>query len=121
MNKALFRLYSNRCQPVEKEGAMSGGQRPTWMVVLTTNNEAEAQIVAGRLETEGLRTFIQREPAGSALGITIGKLGENKVLVLESDYERALDILSPDMMEELTDDNERIIYYRQSDVSDRDE
>jgi hypothetical protein len=54
-----------------------------WMSVLKTNDEAEAEIIAGALETSGIMTRLHHERAGSAL-TTI------TVLVDERDYERAL-------------------------------
>lgn len=81
-----------------------------WMVVHITYNLAEAHIVAGRLETEGIATFIYREPGASALGIHIGRLGEIKVLVRPADFHLAEAILHPDEPDALPDDTQRIVY-----------
>ena len=62
-------------------------------IVYVTNSDFDARIVAGRLESEGIAVLVQQEPAGSALGITVGILGEVKVAVRTEDYERALAIL----------------------------
>lgn len=64
-----------------------------WKVVLATNNPMEAEVVAGRLKTEGIEAHIHQEPAGQALGLTMGLLGEVQVLVSESDYEAAVAVL----------------------------
>ena len=61
--------------------------------VYVTNSDFDARVVAGRLESEGIAVLVQQEPAGSALGITVGLLGEVKVAVRTEDYERALAIL----------------------------
>lgn len=62
-------------------------------IVYVTNSDFDARVVAGLLETAGIPVIVQQEPAGSALGITVGLLGEVKVVVRPEDYERALDIL----------------------------
>lgn len=67
-----------------------------WMVVYIASSEPEAYIVAGRLQSEGIPTFVHQEPVGKAYGLTIGALGEVKVLVSPSDYERAQEILDDD-------------------------
>ena len=67
-----------------------------WMVAYVAYSEPEAYIVAGRLKSEGIDTFVHQEPVGSAYGIHIGKLGEVKVLVRPEDYDRALTILDED-------------------------
>jgi hypothetical protein len=81
-----------------------------WMVVCATFNSAEAEIVASRLRAEGIRSMIQQEPAGRVLGITVGALGEIKVLVHPDDYDPALDILDDPEPETLPDTTDRIVY-----------
>ena len=68
-----------------------------WKVVLSTSNPMEAEVVAGRLKTEGLDVHIHQEPAGEALGLTMGLLGEVQVLVREADYETALAVLAAEV------------------------
>lgn len=76
-----------------------------WMVVYIANSEPEAYIVAGRLQSEGIPTFVHQEPVGKAYGLTIGALGEVKVLVSPSDFERAQEILDDDEDYESDDTN----------------
>lgn len=64
-----------------------------WMVVYIAYSEPEAYIVAGRLQTEGIPTFVQQEAIGRVYGLAGGPLGEVKVLVSPNDYDRALEIL----------------------------
>src|SRR5688572_4879664 len=82
------------------------GQNPAWMVVYTTYNNAEAHIVAGRLQSEGVKAWVHQEPFGSAMGITVGQFGEVRVVVNAEDYDTALAILDEpiDMLSE-DDDN----------------
>jgi len=74
-----------------------------WMIVYITHNLPEAQIVAGRLQFEGIMSLINYALGASALGITIGSLGEVSIVVHPDDYERALQILGPDGFDELPD------------------
>jgi len=66
-----------------------------WMVVYVTHIPTDAHIVMGRLHSEGIAAIIEREIGAGALGITIGNLGEVRVLVNPEDYEQALAILEP--------------------------
>lgn len=66
------------------------------MVVYVASSEPEAYVVAGRLQSEGIGTFVHQEPVGRAYGLTVGPLGEVKVLVHPEQYEQALNILDDD-------------------------
>lgn len=87
----------------------------SWMVVFITHNLQEAHITAGRLEYEGIPVFVYQQAGAGALGIHIGNLGEIRILVNPSDYERALDILEPETLDELADNVDRIIYEEEED------
>ncbi len=65
-----------------------------WKIVCTTNNEMEAEGIAGRLESEGIRARTHQEPAGRAFGFTVGLLGTVAVLVDSGAYTRAREILN---------------------------
>ncbi len=67
-----------------------------WMVVYVASSEPEAYVVAGRLQTEGIETYIHQESIGRSMGFSIGPLGEVKVSVRPNDYDRALTILDDD-------------------------
>jgi len=82
-----------------------------WMIAYTTNDLVDAHIAVGRLEVEGIKSFIHREVLGEIIGITYGTLGKVNVVVNPADYDRALAILEPDELYALSDDNEDIIYY----------
>ena len=82
-----------------------------WRVVFTTANAAEAEIVASRLRADEVPAMVHQEAGGRALGITVGKLGEVRVLVRPDDYERAITILEPDYPGELPDSIDSIIYH----------
>lgn len=85
----------------------------TWMIVYTTHNPEEAHIVAGRLKHEGIPAIVDHAIGARSIGITIGSMGEVRVLVHPNDYDDAVAILDPDedFPEELPDTTDRIIYH----------
>jgi hypothetical protein len=64
-----------------------------WRVVFKASGMAQAKIITGRLETEGIPTRLKYEAAGTIYAITIDGLGEVRILVPQEDHARALDIL----------------------------
>ena len=68
-----------------------------WKVVLATSNLMEAEVVAGRLKAVGLKARTHQEPAGAALGFTVGILGEIQVLVSAVDYGAAMAMLGDEV------------------------
>lgn len=91
----------------------------SWLVVFTTYNPAEAHVIAGRLESEGFHPWVHQEPGGSALGITVGILGEIRVLVAESEFEAAQRSLNDGADYEADYDEDE--YYDEDDEFDLDE
>ncbi len=71
----------------------SSSESQSWLVIFSTYNPAEAHVVAGRLQSAGFHPWVHQEPGGSALGITVGLLGEMRVLVAEQEYEAAQHLL----------------------------
>ena len=57
---------------------MSGSQQ---LVTVRTANYMEAQIIKGRLESEGIPVLLSYESAGLVYGITVDGLGEVKIMV----------------------------------------
>ena len=80
------------------------------MVVFETSYESEAYVVAGRLNVEGIRAVIHRQPGAAALGITIGMLGAITVLVRPENYDRALALLEPEYPDELPNSTDDVTY-----------
>jgi hypothetical protein len=64
-----------------------------WKVLLVTNNVMEAHVIVGRLNSEGIIAHVYQPPGASAYGITIGALGEVRVLVDEREFDLAQQIL----------------------------
>ena len=51
------------------------------LVTVRTANYMEAQIIKGRLESEGIPVLLSYESAGLVYGITVDGLGEVKIMV----------------------------------------
>ena len=66
----------------------------TWELVATASGMTQANIITGRLESEGIATRLRYEAAGSIYAITIDGLGEVRILVPAADRERAREVLS---------------------------
>ena len=64
-----------------------------WEVAYRASGMTNANIVAGRLETEGIPTRLKYEAVGAIYAITIDGLGEVKVMVPESLLDKAREVL----------------------------
>ena len=51
------------------------------LVAICTARQIEAQIIKGRLESEGIPTLLSYESASLVYGLTIDGLGEVKIMV----------------------------------------
>jgi len=63
------------------------------LVTVRTANYLEAQIIKGRLESEGIPALLSYESAGLVYGITVDGLGEVKIMVPRDLAEEAKAIL----------------------------
>ena len=91
---------------LRKRGGEQSG--PDWIVIYITHNLPEAHIIVGKLQSFGIPAMIHQEAGASAIGITLGNLGEIKILVSLSDYDRASELLQPDEAERMEASNDRI-------------
>jgi len=66
----------------------------SWKVVHHSSGMVNANIVLGRLETEGIPAKLEYEAVGAIYGLTIDGLGEVKVLVPEEYVPRAREALA---------------------------
>ena len=75
-----------------------GGRGPDRepVVVYTAANPLEAQVVAGRLQAEGIPSWQRGESLGSAYGLTIGRLAQVDILVPAALEEKARAVLADD-------------------------
>ncbi|ABC76515.1 putative signal transducing protein [Syntrophus aciditrophicus] len=60
-----------------------------WRVVCVASGMINAHIIEGRLKAEGIATRLSYEIAGVLYATTVDGLGEVKILVPETDLERA--------------------------------
>jgi hypothetical protein len=103
-----FIMDTNNVHPIPEtdstDNAMpSDTQEINWEIVATTPGITVAEIIAGRLQSEGIPARAWQEGAGEALGLIVGLLGTGHVVVPEEYAERARAILEADeaaMMEE---------------------
>jgi len=63
------------------------------LVTVCTAKYMEAQIIKGRLESEGIPVLLSYESAGLIYGITVDGLGEAKIMVPKALAEEAKEIL----------------------------
>lgn len=64
------------------------------LVSVFSGNYLQAQIVKGRLESEGLPSLLRYEGAGLIYGVTVDGLGEARVMVPEDLAEEAKAIVA---------------------------
>jgi hypothetical protein len=65
-----------------------------WEVIATASGMMQANIIRGRLESQGIATRLRYEAAGSIYAITIDGLGEVRILVPSAEWEQARELLS---------------------------
>ena len=95
----------NQSTQIESSETTPGGDKETqWEVVRETMGLAPAEIIAQRLQAEGIPARAWQEGAGQAFGLTVGLLGTGYVVVPESYAEQAREILdaSDDDLEEFS-------------------
>ena len=63
------------------------------LVTVYIATQMEAQIIKGRLESEGIPVLLNYESAGLVYGITVDGLGEVKVMITKRLAEEAREIL----------------------------
>ncbi len=73
-----------------------GSESVKWEVIARMPGLPAAQIVAGRLNAEGIPARIWQEGAGRALGLTVGILGTGYVTVPQEYVAQAQEILDQD-------------------------
>lgn len=72
----------------------------TWEVIHISSGLMQANIIKGRLETEGIPTRLSYEAAGEIYAITVDGLGEVRILVPQNEAVRAREVLSQSFREE---------------------
>ncbi|MEO0562624.1 MAG: DUF2007 domain-containing protein [Chloroflexota bacterium] len=95
-------------------------QEPDWTVVYMTPHYSEAHMIAGKLQSAGIEPYVHSQPGASALGITLGVMGNISVLVRPSDYDQAMHLIFPDEPDELPHTTEDFYIIDPDDESDPD-
>ena len=102
------------------DGATPGEPREVrWTVVETTPGITVAEIIVGRLQSEGIPARAWQEGAGEALGLLVGLLGTGHVVVPEEYAEQARAILAEDQSD--LDDDQSDMDDDQSDMDEEEE
>ncbi len=86
-NQATARTQSTTGGNVEQEP----------VVVWEAANNMEAQIVKGRLESEGIPAIIRGEALGTLFGLTSGNLAATDILVPAAVAQRAIELLNTEV------------------------
>ena len=76
------------------ETTPGGSREIEWVVVARMPGLAPAQILGGRLQSEGIPVRVWQEGAGQALGLTVGRLGTGYVMVPVEYAAQAREILA---------------------------
>ena len=77
----------------EQETTPGGNEPIRWVTIYKTLGLVPAQIMAGRLEAEGIPARAWQEGAGQALGLTVGLLGNGHVSVPDTYADEARQLL----------------------------
>ena len=65
-----------------------------WKVALKTGNLAQAEILRGLLEAQGIPARTMQEPAARAIGLQVGPFGEISIIVPESRLAEAEEVIN---------------------------
>ncbi len=80
----------------DSDGQPGEVEQVRWEVVEKTAGITPAEIIAGRLQAEGIPARAWQEGAGEAIGLMVGLLGTGHVVVPEAFAEQARAILAAD-------------------------
>ncbi len=62
----------------------------------TADGQIEAEIIKGLLSANGVDVWLSQESAGTALGLTIGAMGEVEIMVRAEQAEQARSLMDED-------------------------
>lgn len=83
-----------------------GREEEVRWIVIAVVGWAEAEVIRSKLDAAGIPCILQREAVGVAFGITIGALGEVRVLAPEPLAEQAIELLNDTAGQEAPDDED---------------
>ena len=83
-------------------------ESPQWIAIYITHDLQEAHIIKGKLGAYDIPAMIHKEAGAAAIGLTLGNLGEIKILVAPADYEKAEALLYPGDRDQIDASNDKI-------------
>lgn len=90
----LLAMLNNMSKATNSHDSESDSKKEVrWEEIATTAGIAQAQILAGRLQSEGIPARAWQESVGQSTGLLFGSLGMGHVLVPEEYVEQALTVL----------------------------
>lgn len=101
-------------EPLAEPTTPGGSQETKWEVVTETAGLIAAQIIAERLQAEGIPARAWQEGAGQAFGLTVGLLGTGHVIVPKAYLEQARAILATPVDEDDLEESD----FEESDLED---
>lgn len=104
-------MDTNNAQPYpesdnNEDVNLSEAQEINWVVVEQTMGITVAEIIAGRLQSEGIPARAWQEGAGEALGLIVGLLGTGHVVVPAEYAAEARAILEADEADMIEEEEE---------------
>jgi hypothetical protein len=95
--KRTFGHHETNEETHEGNATTGGDLHQEPVVVWEAANSLEAQVVKGRLESEGIPAIVRGEAVGALYGLTTGGLAATDVLVPAALAEKATQILNEEM------------------------
>ncbi len=74
-----------------------GSEAIKWVKFWETSGSLSAEVIAGRLRSEGIPAWVWQQGAGAAMGLIYGPMGRGHVMVPEEQLERARQIMADDL------------------------
>lgn len=106
----------------DKPNTRRGTDGRVWVEVATASGEAEAAILRGVLDSEGIPVWEYRESAGRAIGLGVGPLGVTTLYVPEEFHEDAMTLLDLGATEdEIWDEEDEALWADQAEFDDEQE
>jgi hypothetical protein len=84
-------MSSSHPNPVESSEEIK------WVKFWETPGSLSAEVIAGRLKSEGIPAWVWQQGAGSAMGLTYGPMGRGHVMVPEEQLDEARRIMATDL------------------------
>ena len=77
-----------------------------WVKFWETSGSISAEVIAGRLKSEGVPAWVWQQGAGTAMGLTYGPMGRGHVMVPEEQLDEARKIMATDLTPEAEEEGD---------------